>query len=674
MAAQTLDYSQPPGTSLRVRVQKFGTFLSNMIMPNIAAIIAWALITAFVIPVGWTPNEKIATTVGPSIYYLLPILIAYTGGKMVYGVRGGVVGGFSVIGVIMATSDPLFIGDRPGSPMFLGAMIMGPLTAWVMKHIDGLWAGRIKPGFEMLVDNFTAGIWGAIMAVVGMFALAPPLLWAIDRLGEAVDFLVNNSLLPLTSVFIEPAKVLFLNNAINHGVLTPLGIEEAAETGKSILFLLEANPGPGLGLLLAYSVFGKGLARATAPGAAIIHFFGGIHEVYFPYVLMRPRLVLAMIAAGMTGVFINVLFGTGLRGPAAPGSILAVYAQTASGDYLGVTLSVAGSAAVAFLLAGVMLRTDRGDWAEADLEAATQSMVALKGKESIASSLTGGVATATRPIRSIVFACDAGMGSSAMGASVLRKKIKEAGHPDVTVVNRSIANLEDSYDVVVTHQDLTARAAERTGSAIHVSVDNFMASPKYDEIVVMINQANLVPAGASAGPVPASATAASPAMASPTPAGADAVSSGGLRALLPDQAIVLQGTSRTRDEAINEAGQLLVATGAVDPAYIESMFDREASVSTYVGNSLAIPHGTNEAKQSIKRTGLSFIRYSEGIDWNGDGELAHFVVGIAGAGDDHLTLLGSIAHVFLDDDKVAALRDATTKDDVAAVLESVQLT
>ncbi len=658
--ATAIDYSQPPGTSLRVRVQKFGTFLSNMIMPNIAAIIAWGLITAFVIPVGWTPNEKIATMVGPSIFYLLPILIAYTGGKMVYGVRGGVVGGFSVIGVIMATSDPLFIGDSNSAPMFLGAMIMGPLTAYVMKRIDGLWTGKIKPGFEMLVDNFSAGIWGAMMAVAGMFLLAPPLLWIIDRLGEAVDFLVNNNLLPLTSVFIEPAKVLFLNNAINHGVLTPLGIEEAAQTGKSILFLLEANPAAGTGLLLAYMFFGKGVARATAPGAAIIVFFGGIHEVYFPYVLMRPRLILATIAGGMTQIFINVLFNTGLRAPAAPGSIFAVYAQTPQGDFLGITLSVIGGITASFLVAAFLLKTDKGDWDEGDLEVATQSMVSMKGKDSIASSMVAGSGQAhTGPITSIVFACDAGMGSSAMGASVLRKKIKDAGFPDVTVVNKAIANLEDTYDLVVTHQDLTARAAPKTPSAIQISVDNFMASPRYDDIVVMIEESNraLVPSGAAAAGAGAAASAPQP----------------GLRTLLPDSAIVLNGTARTRDDAINEAGQLLVATGAVQPAYIESMYDREKSVSTYVGNALAIPHGTNEAKLSINNTGLSFIRYPEGIDWNGDGELARFVVGIAGAGEDHLTLLGSIAHVFLDEDKVAALDAATTKADVAAVLDSVQL-
>ena len=533
MATQ-IDYSQPPGTSLRVRVQKFGTFLSNMIMPNIAAIIAWGLITAFVIPVGWTPNEKIATMVGPSILYLLPILIAYTGGKMVYGVRGGVVGGFSVIGVIMATSDPAFIGDGNSVPMFLGAMIMGPLTAYVMKRIDGLWTGRIKPGFEMLVDNFSAGIWGAIMAVLGMFVLAPPLLWIIERLGQAVDFLVTNNILPLTSVFIEPAKVLFLNNAINHGVLTPLGIEEAAETGKSILFLLEANPAAGTGVLLAYMFFGKGVARATSPGAAIIVFFGGIHEVYFPYVLMRPRLILATIAGGMTQIFINVLFSTGLRAPAAPGSIFAVYAQTASGDYLGVTLSVVGGIAASFLVAAFLLKTDKGDWDEGDLEVATQSMVAMKGKDSLASSVVSGSRdTHTGPITSIVFACDAGMGSSAMGASVLRKKIKDAGFPEVTVVNKSIADLDDTYDLVVTHQDLTERARPRTASALHVSVDNFMASPRYDDIVGMLRQANRavpVPAGMGAASSAAPASSCRPGiLGRPSAAAAHAASRRGHR-------------------------------------------------------------------------------------------------------------------------------------------------
>ncbi len=480
-----------PRTGVRVKVQQFGTFLSNMIMPNIPAIIAWGLITALFIEVGWAPNAKIATVVGPTIFYLLPILIAYTGGKIVYDVRGGVVGAMSVMGVIMATSDPLFIGeDGNAAPMFLGAMIMGPLAALVMKKLDGLWSHRIRPGFEMLVNNFSAGIAAAAMAVAGMFLLAPVVLKIVEWLGSAVEFLVDNGLLPLTSIFIEPAKVFFLNNAINHGVLTPLGIQEAAEQGKSVLFLLEANPGPGLGLLLAYTFFGRGIARASAPGALIIHFFGGIHEIYFPYVLMKPKLILAVIAGGMTGVFLNVLFDSGLRAPAAPGSIIAVYAQTPAGSFLGVTLAVFGAAAVSFLVASLLLKTDRSE--DGDLTAATADMEAMKGKTSVASSAIAGSTATSGSISTIVFACDAGMGSSAMGASVLRKKVHAAGFEDVTVVNKAIANLTDDVDVVVTHQDLTARAEQRTPSAVHVSVDNFMSSPKYDEIVELVRERNSV--------------------------------------------------------------------------------------------------------------------------------------------------------------------------------------
>jgi PTS system mannitol-specific IIC component len=400
----------------------------------------------------------------------------------VYDTRGGVVGAIATMGVIAGTDIP----------MFMGAMIMGPLGGWSMKHIDAIWDGKIKPGFEMLVNNFAAGIWGGILATFAFFVMSPIVTWISDRLGEGVDGLVSNNLLPLTSLIIEPAKVLFLNNAINHGVLTPLGTQEAVEQGKSVLFLLEANPGPGLGLLAAYMVFGRGLAKASAPGAAIIHFLGGIHEIYFPYVLMKPKLIVAMIAGGMTGVFLNVLFDVGLRAPAAPGSIFAVYAQVATDSYLGVTIAVLGSAAVTFLVASVLLRTDKAEEADDQLVHATADMEAMKGKQSIASTALagGGAATATREIRNIVFACDAGMGSSAMGASVLRKKIHDSGHPEVTVVNKAIANLEDDVDLVVTHQDLTDRARQKSPSAIHVSVDNFMGSPKYDEIVEMVNEGN----------------------------------------------------------------------------------------------------------------------------------------------------------------------------------------
>lgn len=636
--------------SARVRVQRVGTFLSNMIMPNIAAIIAWGLITAFFIPDGWIPNEKIATMVGPTIYYLLPILIAYTGGKLVYDTRGGVVGAMSVMGVIMATSDPIFLGDDTGSPMFLGAMIMGPFTALVMKYLDGLWAHKIKPGFEMLVNNFSAGIWAGISAIAGMFLLAPVLRQIIDWLGDAVNFLVDNDVLPLTSIFIEPAKVLFLNNAINHGVLTPLGIQEATESGKSVLFLLEANPGPGLGILMAYTVFGRGIAKASAPGAAVIQFFGGIHEVYFPYVLMKPKMILAAIAGGMAGVFVFTLFDIGLRAPAAPGSIIAVYAQTPGGDFLGVTLGVFGAALVSFLVGGFLLRLDSSD-DEGDLAAATGAMEDLKGKKSVASTILTGSAVGAGRVRSIVFACDAGMGSSAMGASVLRKKIHDAGYTDVTVVNQAISNLRDDHEVVVTHQDLTERARRQTPSAVHVSVDNFMASPRYDEVVELVRARNAV--GGPSAPV------------------ADEPEPDAPGSLLVEDSVVLDGGTASRDDAITRAGELLVAAGAVDPAYVDAMHVREQSVSTAMGNLLAIPHGTNEAKADVKRTALSFVRYPGGLDWNG--REVKYVVGVAALGNEHLKLMARLAEVFTDPDRVAVLDRANSAADVLEVLGEVRV-
>lgn len=484
----------------RVAVQRFGTFLSGMIMPNIAAFIAWGFITALFIPVGWMGAESpvpawrwegsalLEGMVGPMITYLLPLLIANTAGRMVYDARGGVVATIATMGVIVGTDIP----------MFLGAMIMGPAAAWLMKQVDRIWEGKIKAGFEMLVNNFSAGILGMLLAIAGFFAFGPVFTAISQALGAAVDWLFTLGLLPALSLIVEPAKVLFLNNAINHGVFTPIGTQQAIETGKSILFLVEANPGPGLGILLAFMFFGVGMAKASAPGAAIIHFFGGIHEIYFPYVLMKPAMIIAAIAGGATGVATNVIFGSGLRAPAAPGSIIAVMLQTANDSYVGVILSVVLSTTVSFIIAAIILRASRKrdlENAEAgDLSRAVARTEANKGKSSDVLSSLGEApapaAVATR-IETIIFACDAGMGSSAMGATVLRGKLKAAGVEEVEVTNRAIANLQPGdAEIVITHQDLTDRAKDRIPDAQHVSVDNFMASPRYDEVVEAVKRSH----------------------------------------------------------------------------------------------------------------------------------------------------------------------------------------
>jgi len=637
---------EKPRAGLRVGVQKFGTFLSGMIMPNIGAFIAWGLITALFIPDGFLPNEKLALLVSPMITFLLPLLIGYTGGHAIYGLRGGVVGAAATMGVIVGTDIP----------MFIGAMIMGPLAAWVMKKLDALWDGRIKPGFEMLVNNFSAGIVAAIMAIIGMLLVGPAVKAFSQGAATAVDFLVQHGLLPLTSILIEPAKILFLNNAINHGILTPLGTEESLNAGKSMLFLLESNPGPGLGLLLAYTVFGRGMARASAPGAALIQFVGGIHEIYFPYVLMKPVIVLAPILGGMTGVFTLVVTGAGLRSPAAPGSILAVFAAASSDSYLGVTLSVLFATIVSFVVAGLILKLSKNTEGD-ELGEATSKMEAMKGKKSsVASALVSAAAT-SGPIRTVVFACDAGMGSSAMGASVLRNKIKDAGFGDVKVTNSAIANLTDTYDIVVTHQDLADRAKPKTGSATHVSVDNFMNSPRYDEIVELVRTSNTAPADAA----PAETVPAAPAAAAAASEDENAEAQPAHEVLAAD-GVVLQGTATERDAAIDEVGQLLMQRGSVDADYVLAMHERETSVSTYMGNFLAIPHGTNDAKEHINHSAVAVVRYPEGIDWGGKD--VKFVVGVAGLNNEHLKILASIAKIFTNKDQVAQLEQATSVEEI----------
>jgi PTS system mannitol-specific IIC component len=350
----------PAGTATRgwrASVQRLGGFLAGMVIPNIGAFIAWGLITAFFIPTGWTPSEDLAQLVGPMIFFLLPILIGYTGGRLVHGQRGAVVGAIATAGVAIGG----FVGTDVGgelvqTPMFLGAMIAGPLGGWVIKQFDRMVAGRIPTGFEMLVGNFSAGILGALLAILGFLAIGPVVAVISSAAGDAVDFLVDKTLLPLASIIVEPAKVLFLNNAINHGVLAPLGVAEAAEEGKSILFMIETNPGPGLGLLLAYWFFGPRAIRPSAPGAIIIHFFGGIHEIYFPYVLMRPITILGMIAGGMAGVFTFLVTGAGLVATPSPGSIFAYFAVTPKGGLFGVLAGVVVAAAVSFGVNALILK------------------------------------------------------------------------------------------------------------------------------------------------------------------------------------------------------------------------------------------------------------------------------------------------------------------------------
>lgn len=618
-------------SNIKLKVQNFGRFLSNMVMPNIGAFIAWGFITAIFIPTGWYPNETVAKLVSPMITYLLPLLIGYTGGKLVHGERGAVVGAITTMGVVVGSAIP----------MFLGAMIVGPLGGWVIKQFDKVIDGKIKSGFEMLVNNFSAGIIGMLLALLSFFAIGPSVVVASNVLASGVDFMVQHNLLPLTSVIVEPAKILFLNNAINHGVFSPLGIQQAAEHAQSIFFLIEANPGPGLGLLLAYMFFGKGAAKGSASGAAIIHFFGGIHEIYFPYVLMNPRLIIAMICGGMTGVFTLTIFGAGLSSPASPGSIIAVLAVTPKDSLLGVSASVIAAAAVTFIISAILLKTTKN--ADKSFEDAKYDVSNMKNE---AKGVTNGKLDLTN-VKKIIVACDAGMGSSAMGAGVLRKKIEDT-HLDINVTNLAINNLPTDADIIITHKDLTARAKQYAPNAYHISLTNFLDSDLYNQLVNDLIKAR----GQEIAPTTQSKTDSQQPLFK-----------------LNETNIFLGLTAQTKEEAIRFAGQKLVEKDYVKPTYVEAMLERERLTSTYLGESIAVPHGTIEAKDDVINTGIVFCQYPAGVQFGEDEQdKAKIVIGIAARNNEHLDVIAKLTNA-LDDEKIIA-KLATTNNilEVLAIL------
>ncbi|MGR5335046.1 PTS mannitol transporter subunit IICB [Vibrio gigantis] len=463
-------------TNLRARIQAFGGHLTAMVLPNIGAFIAWGFITALFIPTGWMPNEYFGELVGPMITYLLPLLIGYTGGQIVGDKRGAVAGAIGTMGVIAGAEIP----------MFVGAMIMGPLSGWVIVQIDKRLQDKIPSGFEMVVNNFSLGIFGMLMCLFAYAIVGPAVTAANLFVKSGIEALVATGFLPLLAIINEPAKVLFLNNAIDQGIYYPLGLQAAAETGKSIFFMVASNPGPGLGMLLAYAKFGQGLSKKSAPSAIIIHFFGGIHELYFPYVLMKPIMILAMIAGAATGIAtFNLLDGGLVAGP-SPGSIFSYLALTPKGSFFATIAGVATATIVSFLVASAILKVSKKEETEDEFEQSMTDMKDMKAEGSVAKTPVSAAKTEAKDIKFVAFACDAGMGSSAMGASTFKRKLEKAGY-EVEVKNYAIEKVPSHADVVVTHESLESRAIKATGLPV-VTIKNFLHDPALDTLMDTIGQ------------------------------------------------------------------------------------------------------------------------------------------------------------------------------------------
>lgn len=601
---------------IKEKVQKFGKFLSGMVMPNIGAFIAWGLITALFIPAGWFPNEQLGSLVDPMLKYLLPLLVGYTGGRVVGDVRGGVLGAIATAGVIVGADIP----------MFIGAMIMGPLGGYTIKKFDKAIEGKAPAGFEMLINNFSVGIIGVILAIVGFYAIGPVVVVVTDAFKFGVEVIISKGLLPLVSIFIEPAKVLFLNNAINHGIIAPIGIEQTQEFGKSIMYLLEANPGPGLGVLLAYCLYSKGGMKQSAPGAAIIHALGGIHEIYFPYVLMNPVLIIAPIVGSAAGILIFSIFNAGLVAIPSPGSIFALMALAPKGGLIGVLAGVIASTAVSFVVAAPLVKKASKKLSD-DEEVTSENEEVVINKE---------------VINKIVFACDAGMGSSAMGATKFRNRIKNFAS-NITVINSSVDTIPSDADIVVSHKKLEERARKNSPQANHVFIENFLQDSKLDKLYSILESragGKVEPQECVVEEVAASAQVKE-------------------TSILKSDNIILGLKSESKEEAIERAGKMLVKEGYVNNNYIAAMQEREKIVSTYIGMGIAIPHGVGEAKKEVKESGIVVLQYPDGVVFGDD--LAYLVIGIAGVGDDHLEILSNIATSLEDETLVDKLKNTNNK-------------
>ena len=576
---------------MRKSIQQFGRSLSAMVMPNIGAFIAWGLITAMFIPGGWFPNEHLAIMVSPMLKYLLPTLIAFTAGKNISGYRGGVAGAVAAMGVIIGTD----------TPMFLGAMIMGPLAGWCIKKFDSMVKGKVGAGFEMLVDNFSLGIIALLLAIAGYLLIGGIVEGLSDALGAGVNWMLKHKLNPLLSLIVDPAKVVFLNNAVNHGIMTPLGIQQAAEMGHSMLFLVDPNPGPGLGILLACWVFGKGMTKQSAPGAAVIQLFGGIHEIYFPYVLARPMLLLPIIIGNVCALSFFTLTDFGLVAPASPGSLISIILMSPRGRTLMGILGVFIATAISFLLSIPIIKS-RPDF---------------QGENEQAPSTDESTSTAplSGTIRKIVFACDAGMGSSALGATRFKARLMKNGLGSIVCVNSAVDVIPADADLVVCQSTL----ADRVQGHEIVRITNFISDPALDTLLDRLKK----------GPE-----------------------------VLQIKNILTGLPSESKEEAILRAGHLLEAAGYVDPGYAASMLEREKIVTTYIGMGLAIPHGTSETKALVRNSGIVVLQYPDGVDFGE--EKARLVIGIAGVGDAHLDILAKISSS-LDDEEVLE-RLSVTKD------------
>ena len=436
-----------------------GKFYSRLIMKNIGIFIFIGLLSVVFHEHGWIPDENMYAISQLMYSVVLPALLAYGGGAETGGTQGGILAVCAVTGVLAADTE---IG-------LIGALVLSPAAGFLWKQTEKKMERYVRGDFLMLVRNLSLGVLGGGMAAAGFCLIAPALQFAGAVAGRCVDTMVRNGLLVILAVVIEPAKVFFFNNIVNHAILVPLGASQVQKAGSSVLFLLESNPGPGLGILFALLCTSEKKKNEYA-AAILAQAAGGIHEVYFPYVLSNLWLLIPLIVGGMAGNLCFLLLHAGMKSAVSPGSIIILWLMAEKGSRMALLAGIVFSAAVSFLAALTVLKVFPKEKKKNEGEP-----VLMKKQDMI---------------RKILFVCDGGMGSSAMAAALFRRELAKEGIGGLEVKACAADLVPEDAQILVCQKDFYRNLSPELMRFEIFTVENMTGIQEYGKLMEEICRRN----------------------------------------------------------------------------------------------------------------------------------------------------------------------------------------
>lgn len=426
------------------KLHKVGKFYTRIIMNNIGIFIFIGILSVIFNDHGWLPDKNMYAISQLAYKVILPSFIAYEGGRSVGGKEGGIAGVLAISGVIWHES----------SAELLGAMLLGPAAGYLWKK-ECLWVEKYFPScMQMLGKNMLLGTTGALFSAADIYLILPLLKQTAALFFSWISFLTRCNMTACLSFFIEPAKVFFLNNVVNHMMLVPAGMEQIQETGSTILFLLETNPGPGIGVILAL-FYAKKLHKNETASVLTAHALGGIHEVYFPFILADLRLLPAVILGGLAGNISFHISKAAVKGMVSPGSIFSILIMADSGCRWKILAGILLSAIVSFLT-GILILKKTSVYAK---KYSFQKIPSSSQKETDADP-EGALQqepvqeeNMRHSVKKIAFVCDGGIGSSVMGAALLRRKLQALGKTEINVEAYAVDLVPTDIDIIICQKD-----------------------------------------------------------------------------------------------------------------------------------------------------------------------------------------------------------------------------